>query len=86
VRGVHHLINSGVASRADWARELFRQLGRSVTIEEVPSSTWQRASTPPPWGVLEPTRLPSGEPLRPWQAGLADYLPILVRQREAAAR
>ncbi len=86
VRGVHHVINSGVASRADWARELFRQMGRSVTIEEVPSSTWQRASTPPPWGVLEPTPLPSGEPLRPWEAALADYVPMLVRQRAAAAR
>jgi hypothetical protein len=57
-----------------------------MTIEEVPSSTWQRASTPPLWGVLEPTPLPSGEPLRPWQAALADYVPMLVRQRAAAAR
>jgi dTDP-4-dehydrorhamnose reductase len=86
VRGVHHVVNSGVASRAAWAGELFRQLGLGVTIEEVPSSTWQRASTPPLWGVLEPTPLPSGEPLRPWQAALADYLPMLVRQRAAAAR
>jgi len=86
VRGVHHVVNSGVASRAGWARELFRQVGHDATIEEVPSSTWQRESTPPPWGVLEPTPLPSGEPLRPWQAALADYVPMLVRQRAAAAR
>jgi dTDP-4-dehydrorhamnose reductase len=86
VRGVHHLVNSGVASRADWARELFRQVGHDVTIEEVPASTWERASRPPPWGVLGPTPLPSGEPLRPWQAALADYVPMLVRQRAAAAR
>jgi dTDP-4-dehydrorhamnose reductase len=86
VRGIHHVVNSGVASRADWAGELFRQLRVGVTIEEVPSSTWQRASTPPLWGVLEPTPLPSGEPLRPWQAALADYVPMLVRQRAAAAR
>jgi dTDP-4-dehydrorhamnose reductase len=86
VRGIHHVVNAGVASRADWARELFRQAGLAVTIHEVPGSTWERASTPPPWGVLEPTPLPSGEPLRPWQAALADYLPLLVRQRAAAAR
>ena len=30
------------------------------TIEEVPASTWQRASTPPLWAVLEPTPLPVG--------------------------
>jgi hypothetical protein len=26
--------------------------------------------------VLEPTPLPSGEPMRPWQEALADYLPV----------
>jgi dTDP-4-dehydrorhamnose reductase len=86
IRGVHQIVNAGVASRADWARELFRQLGLDVPIEEVPASTWVRASTPPSWGVLEPTPLPSGEPMRPWQAALADYVALLRRQRIAAAR
>jgi dTDP-4-dehydrorhamnose reductase len=86
VGGVHHVVNAGVASRADWARELFRQLGSEVDIEEVPGSTWARASVPPPWGVLEPTPLASGEPPRAWQAALADYLPTLKRLRGAAAR
>ncbi len=83
-RGVYHVVNAGVASRADWARELFRQVGRDVEIEEVPATTWERASTPPAWGVLEPTELPGREPLRPWQEALADYLPVLMRQRAAA--
>jgi hypothetical protein len=34
---------------------------------------------------IEPTPLPAGEPLRPWEAALADYLPTLRRQRGAAA-
>jgi dTDP-4-dehydrorhamnose reductase len=84
--GLRHVVNGGVASRADWARELFRQAGVDVPIEVVPASTWQRASSPPPWSVLEPSELPSGEPLRPWQRALADYLPQLVRRRAAAAR
>jgi dTDP-4-dehydrorhamnose reductase len=84
-RGVHHVVNAGVATRADWARELFRQSGMKVEIEEVPASTWERASTPPAWGVLEATEVPGREPLRPWQAALADYLPLLMRQRAAAA-
>jgi dTDP-4-dehydrorhamnose reductase len=86
VSGVHHLVNAGTASRASWARELFRQAGVEVAIDEVPASTWPRASTPPAWGVLEPTPPASGEPLRPWQEALADYLPTLLRQRTAAAR
>jgi dTDP-4-dehydrorhamnose reductase len=83
VGGSHHIVNGGTASRATWARELFRRAGLEVPIEEVPASTWPRASTPPAWGVLEPTPLPGGEPLRPWQAALADYLPTLLRQRAA---
>ena len=86
VSGVHHVVNAGTASRAAWARELFGQAGVDVAIEEVPASTWPRASTPPAWAVLEPTPSPSNEPLRPWREALADYLPVLLRQRTAAAR
>src|SRR2546427_3526563 len=75
---IEHIVNGGVASRADWARELLRQSGIAIPIEEVPVATWPRASTPPLWGVLAPTR-----PLRSWQAALADYVPIILRQRAA---
>ncbi|GAC1663594.1 MAG: dTDP-4-dehydrorhamnose reductase [Candidatus Limnocylindrales bacterium] len=85
IAGTHHLVNGGRASRAEWARELLRQAGLDVATEDVPGSTWPRASTPPAWGVLEPTPLPGGEPLRPWQAALADDLPSLVRDRAKAA-
>ncbi len=85
VGGTHHLVNAGLASRAEWARELLRQAGVGVPTHDVPGSTWPRASTPPAWAVLEPTPLPGEEPLRPWQAALADYLPSLVRDRAKAA-
>lgn len=86
--GIHHLVNAGRASRAAWARELLRQARIDVATEDVPAATWPRASTPPAWAVLEPTPLPGGEPLRPWQAALADYVPTLLRQvaAKAAAR
>ncbi len=83
VRGVHHVVNGGRASRAEWARELFREASLDVEAEDVPASTWPRDSTPPRWAVLEPTALPSGEPLRPWPAALADYLPTLLRSMAA---
>ena len=82
--GTHHLVNTGHASRADWARELLRQVGRDDPLEEVPASTWPRASTPPLWAVLEPTPLPDGEPMPTWQTAVAHYLPKLLRQREMA--
>ncbi len=52
-------------------------LGSDVDIEEVPASTWVRASTPPRWGVLESSPMPSGEPMRPWTEAMADYAPFL---------
>jgi dTDP-4-dehydrorhamnose reductase len=85
VEGTHHVVNGGSASRADWARELLRQAGITVATEDVPAATWPRPSTPPAWAVLSPTRLPGGEPLRAWQAALADYLPELLRVRNRAA-
>ena len=84
-RGVQHVVNAGIASRADWARELFRLAGVDVTIEAMSLSDWPRPSTPPAWGVLEPTEIPGVESLRPWQQALADYLPLLRRQRTVTA-
>jgi dTDP-4-dehydrorhamnose reductase len=82
---IHHVVNAGVASRADWAREVLRVSGfGDLPTEDVPASTWPRPSTPPRWGVLEPTPLPSGERLRPWQEAMAEYAPLL--RRGVAAR
>ena len=76
---VHHLVNAGRASRAEWAREVLRVTGIDVPVVEVPGSTWPRASTPPTWAVLEPTPLPSGEPMRDWRQAFADAATSLVR-------
>lgn len=84
IAGIHHIVNTGRATRAEWARELLRQAGVTVATEDVSVSTWPRASTPPAWAVLAPTPLPGGELLRPWQEALADYLPAVVRQRARA--
>lgn len=79
IGGVHHLVAGGIASRADWARDVLARLAIDVPVEEVPGSTWQRASVPPAWAVLEPTPLPSGAPIRGWREAMADYAPALRR-------
>ena len=84
--GIHHVVNAGSVSRAGWARHALAAVGVDVPIVEVPLSSWTRPSSPPAWAVLEPTLPPSGEHLRPWQDAFADYVPILVRDRAAAAR
>lgn len=82
--GVHHLVNGLFASRADWARSVVARAGIDVQVADVPMSTWPRPSTPPRWGVLQPTPLPSGEPLRAWPDAMADYAPALLRGHLAA--
>jgi dTDP-4-dehydrorhamnose reductase len=76
---IHHLVNAGRVSRADWAREVLRATRIDVDVVDVPGTTWQRASTPPAWAVLEPTPLPSGEPMRDWREAFAHAVPALVR-------
>ena len=82
--GVHHLVAGGIASRADWARDVLARTRRSTEVQEVPASTWQRPSQPPAWAVLAPTSLPSGEPIPHWTQGMAHYLPVLRRLLTAA--
>jgi dTDP-4-dehydrorhamnose reductase len=76
---IHHLVNGGRASRAEWAREVLRATNIDVEVADVPGSTWPRASTPPAWAVLEPTLLPSGVPMRHWREAFADAVPALVQ-------
>jgi dTDP-4-dehydrorhamnose reductase len=85
VGGIHHLVNGLFASRADWARYVVARAGIEVDVVNVPMSTWERPSRPPRWGVLAPTPLPSGEPLRPWPDAMADYAPRLLREARTRA-
>jgi dTDP-4-dehydrorhamnose reductase len=67
--GVHHVVNSGHATRAQWAIEILAAAGIAVETQLVPSSTWRRDSTPPAWGVLR-----SDVQLRPWQEATREYV------------
>jgi dTDP-4-dehydrorhamnose reductase len=81
--GTHHLVNGLFATRADWARYVVGRAQLDVDVVDVPMSTWPRPSTPPRWGVLAQTLLPSGEPMRPWPDAMADYAPALLRAHRA---
>ena len=79
ISGIRHLVNGGRASRAAWARDVVARLGIEAGIRDVAQATFSRASSPPLWGVLEPTALPDGRVLRTWPDAMADYAPILRR-------
>lgn len=79
IAGIHHVVNGQFASRADWARQVVARAGMDIEIVDIPIASWERPSRPPRWGVLAPTPLPSGEPLRAWPDAMADYSPTLLR-------
>jgi dTDP-4-dehydrorhamnose reductase len=85
IGGIHHLVNGLFATRADWARYVIGRAGLEVEVENVPMSTWPRPSTPPRWGVLAQSPLPSGEPIRVWPDAMADYAPVLLRTARSRA-
>jgi dTDP-4-dehydrorhamnose reductase len=74
--GVHHIVNAGTASRAEWARDVIARLGIRVRTEEISLEDHVRPSRPPRWGVLSPTALPGGS-LRHWRQAMADRLPAM---------
>jgi dTDP-4-dehydrorhamnose reductase len=69
--GIYHLTNSGAASWFDFAQEIFRVAGKTVTVVPVPSSHFPRKAARPPRAILLNTKLPA---LRPWQDALAEFL------------
>lgn len=70
-RGIHHVVNAGTASRAEWARDVLDRLGIDVAIEEISLADHVRPSRPPRWGVLEASPLPGGL-LRHWHEAMTD--------------
>lgn len=85
--GIYHLVNTGEASRYDWAVEILRLGGIDAPVAAVttPELRAQGYAGPvkPPYSVLANTRAAAlGVTLRPWREALAAYF---ERARAAAA-
>ena len=74
--GVYHLVNSGQASRYEFARAVLDLSGRAdVPIEPIKLADFQRDSTPPPSSALANHAAAAlGIEMRPWEAALAAFL------------
>ena len=82
--GIRHVVNEGVASRAEWAEEVIELADVAVPLERVPSSGWRRASTPPAWAVLEPGEADVPR-LRSWREAIREYIPFLLQELALSA-
>lgn len=73
--GTYHFVNSGACSRWAFADEILRQAGLDAVNAPILSGAFQRASSPPPFGVLHNIAGAAiGITLQPWQQALAHYL------------
>ena len=73
--GTYHLVNSGSASRYEWAAAMLREHRPARPIRAISRTEFARASSPPAWAILDTTRAASqGVILRPWQDAFEAYL------------
>lgn len=73
--GVLHLVNDGIASRADWARDVLERLQIEVDVEDISLDDFVRPSRPPRWGVLQSSSVP-GTPMRHWRDAMGDRMAL----------
>lgn len=71
--GIYHLTNNGVVSWADFAREVFRQAGVSVEVNDISSADSIRPAKRPAFSILNNNK--TGK-LRSWQDALKAYLAL----------
>ena len=69
--GIYHLTNSGVASRYDWAKEIFAIKKMKVNLQAMDASFFERKAKRPKYEVLNNTKFIE---LRPWTEALKEYL------------
>ncbi len=69
--GVYHLVNEGVASWYDVAKEAFRLKGVTTPLRPISSAEYPTRAQRPKNAVLLNTKFPQ---LRSWQEALRDYL------------
>ncbi len=69
--GVYHLVNEGVATWYDVAREVWRLKNIKTRLVPTSSNNYPTVAARPQYGILLNSKC---HPLRAWQAALADYL------------
>jgi dTDP-4-dehydrorhamnose reductase len=85
VYGTYHFVNEGYCSRYEFAREIFRQAGRTdINVRPIKLAEYKRDSSPPPFTPLRnfagATSL--GIKLQPWQEALQTFLKTVTHTQQ----
>jgi dTDP-4-dehydrorhamnose reductase len=74
-----HISNTGQCSWADFAREIFKQKGISVTVNDTTTEAFNAPAKRPKYSILSTEKLlfKYGIPMRPWKEALSEVLMCL---------
>jgi dTDP-4-dehydrorhamnose reductase len=74
--GIYHLVNTGYASRFDFAQAVLQANGRGhIPLRQIPHTAWPRPASPPLHAVLiNQAAAALGIELRPWQEAVQEYV------------
>jgi dTDP-4-dehydrorhamnose reductase len=74
--GIYHLVNTGYASRFDFAQAVLQANGRGhIPLTPIPHTAWPRPAPPPLHAVLiNQAAAALGIELRPWQEAIREYV------------
>jgi dTDP-4-dehydrorhamnose reductase len=74
--GIYHATNEGTCSWAEFAEEIFRQAGKSVTVDKIPSAAYPSKARRPLNSRLDKSRLTEEGllPLPDWRDALRRFL------------
>lgn len=74
--GTYHATCQGQCSWYEFAQEIFLQAGRKIEVRPVTTADFPRPARRPAHSVLDNymLRMTVGDPMRPWQQALQDYL------------
>jgi dTDP-4-dehydrorhamnose reductase len=75
-RGTYHAAGRGACSRYEWAAEILRLAGRTVSLVPATTAEFPRPARRPPYSALASEKLSrdTGFCFPPWQGSLAEYL------------
>jgi dTDP-4-dehydrorhamnose reductase len=77
--GLYHAAGAGAVSWFDFAQEALAEAGAGLPIEPISAGQWKAAAIRPRFSALDNAKLRGlGIALRPWRAGLAEYLGALA--------
>lgn len=74
--GIYHATNEGYCSWAEFATEIFKQSGKNVKVNSIPTEQYPTRATRPKNSRLSKQKLIDNgfQPLPHWQDALSDYL------------